>query len=46
MYVKEFFKAKVLIDEESKDLDKFYLVDFKHTGQRVKVQAESLKIRQ
>lgn len=43
MHVKEFFKAKELVDKDTGD--KFHLVDYKHSGQRVKVMAEAMKIR-
>ena len=44
-HVRQYFKAKELIDEESPELDKFYLVDYKYQGQRVKIQAEAMKMR-
>ena len=43
-HVREYFKAKELIDKEKGD--RFYLVDYKHFVSRVKVQADAMKIRQ
>ena len=42
--MREFFKAKELVDAEQGD--RFYLVDYKHSVSRVKVQADAMKIRQ
>lgn len=43
-YVREYFKAKEIVSEENPN-HKFYLVDYKHQGLRVKIQADSMKLR-
>lgn len=41
-HVREFFKVKELLDDKEA---KFYLVDYKHSGTRVKIQADAMKLR-
>ena len=43
-HVAQYFRAKELVDEESGGQDKFYLVDHKYQGQRIKISADSMKM--
>ena len=42
-HVSQFFRFKELIEEETED--KFFLIDYKYQGQRVKIQADAMKMR-